>query len=96
MTNQYSGSVIIYNGSHHRQKHISSKSEFFKGELIVKAEYDRVVFTKPSLDYRGKSYKLARDNGGYYHMQIVSEIPNGTFEFDIEESNEDCRIIYLK
>lgn len=94
----FSGCITIYKGSRQREIKISSKSIFFKGELIIKIDENKIVFTKPSITYEGKKHTLSSNKYGYYNTTIVSELPicTGKFEFDIEESDEDCRVVYYK
>lgn len=91
-----SGSIFVYKHTSQRQRHIKSNSNFFKDELIIKIDDEKIIFRKPSIDYEGKRYKLTEDNAEYYHTAVVCEIPLGKFEFDLDESDEDCRVVYYR
>lgn len=79
-----------------RQRVITSKSDFFKGRTIFKVEKDKIIFKKPTIDYRGKSYKFCLHVDGFYHSTILCEIPLGKFYFDEDESNEDIIVAYFE
>jgi hypothetical protein len=92
-----SGSILINKEKKfERQRHISSNSNFFKGELIIKIELDKITFRKPTIDYEGKRYKISSHKNGTYHCSVVCELPLGKFEFDTDESNEDCVVVYCR
>lgn len=75
-------------------RHISTRSKWFDCEsIIIKDCFDFISITKPSLDYRGKSYSITKQNE-WYHFSINMEFPVGKFEIDLEDSNEDELIIY--
>ena len=90
------GSISVYKHTHERQMHISSKSDFFNEEVIIKIENDKIIFRKPSIGYNGKSRKFSRHKSGYYHTAIVCELPIGKYEFDEDESDEDCMVAYYR
>ena len=91
-----SGSILVNKRTSERQRQITSNSKFFNDELIIKIENDKIIFRKPSIDYEGKRYKLAKDKNGRYQTAVVCELPLGKFEFDVEESDEDCRVVYYR
>lgn len=92
---EISGYILVCeHNSSKRYRQIISKSEFFNDELIIKIEENKIIFRKPSIDYNGKRHKLSKDKGGFYHTSVTCELPLGKFVFDIEESNEDCRVVY--
>lgn len=92
-----SGSILVNRHTSERQKHIASNSNFFNDELIIKIENDKIIFRKPSIDYEGKRHRMSLDKKtGYYHTAVVCELPEGKFEFDADESDEDCRVVYYR
>lgn len=95
--NGVSGSFLrIYKHTHRRQKHLASNSNFFATDVKIAFDEYSIYFTKPTIDYRGKSYKAKKDKGGVYHTAIVDEdelIDFGEFEFDADESTEDCLVV---
>lgn len=77
------------------QRSITSKHPFFRGELIVKIDDEKITFTKPDLSYMGKTYKpFANKKTGFLNTAIMCDIPLGKYEFDKEESNEDKIVVY--
>ena len=92
----FSGSILVNRHTSERQRQITSNSNFFNDELIIKIENDKIIFRKPSIDYEGKRYKLSKDKKGSYHTAVVCELPEGKFEFDADESDEDCRVVYYR
>ena len=93
----FSGSVLICKvAKNPSYRGISSNCDFFNGEIIVKSDSDKMVFTKPDIDSLIKSHKTSKRVDGYYNFTIFSDSPLGKFQFDIEESDEDCRVVYFK
>jgi hypothetical protein len=92
-----SGSFLrIYKHTHRRQKHLASNSNFFATDVKIAFDEYSIYFTKPTIDCKGKTYKAKKDKGGVYHTAIVDEdeiINFGEFEFDADESNEDCLVV---
>ncbi len=91
-----------------RQNHffkISTKSEFLKTkEVSIKISYDHLIITKPTIDYRGRIYKVQSmkdrnknvpNNWRYITVTNDNLIP-GKFTIDEDESNEDQLIVYFK
>ena len=97
---QHEQVTISPRAARERERRITSNSPFFEGDIIVIISHDRVLFKKPTLDYNGKTYKFFKHfrNGkfdGWYYSGIVADIPCGGYVIDPEESNEDCKVIYL-
>ena len=86
------------NRPHLRQIH--SNSNFFtpNEEVIVKLFEDKIVFRKPSIDYNGKTHKPQRNGSGdkWINLFITGELPFGRFDFEPDESNIDCLVVYFK
>ena len=92
-----SGSISVTKHTGIHQVHISSKSNFFDGYLIIKDDGESLTFTKPTIDYNGKMYKPKfYKNTQTYITAIVSEMPLGKFDFDDEESTEDELVAYYR
>jgi len=92
-----SGSISVTKHTGINQVHISSKSNFFDGYLIIKDDGEKLTFRKPSIDYRGKIYKPKYyKNSKIFITAIVSEMPLGKFDFDVNESNEDELVVYYR
>jgi hypothetical protein len=93
--NAVSGSIVIARHTTERQRYIASNSNFLSGDMIIKIEGDRLIFRKPMIDYEGKTYKMSKNKKtGKYQTAIIGELPIGKFEFDADESDEDCRVVY--
>jgi len=92
-----SGSISVTKHTGINQVHISSKSNFFDGYLIIKDDGESLTFTKPTIDYNGKMYKPKfYKKAQNYITAIVSEMPLGKFDFDDEESTEDELVVYYR
>ncbi|HET8838061.1 MAG TPA: hypothetical protein VFM82_03615 [Flavobacteriaceae bacterium] len=89
-----SGSFLrIYEHTHRRQKHLASNSNFFADDVKIEVDDYCIYITRPSLDYRGKTFK-AHNRNGIYHTAIVDErLECGEFEFDADKSTEDCLVV---
>ncbi len=94
-------SINFSKSSYDTRRHISSKSKFFKLDeyIIVKVYDDKIVISKPTIDYGGKCIKVSSQRNGTDWLQFDitgHDLPLGKLEFDPEESNEDTAVIYLK
>ena len=79
-------------------KRITARSEFFKDDVIIKIENNKILFQKPTIDYRLKTHKFYRDKKGFYHTtkHNVQTLPIGKYYIEEEESNEDCLVFYFQ
>ena len=87
-----SGSILLHRISN-RAMCLKSKSKFFDNDLRVKVYEDKIILKVADLDDR-KTQKAKLQKNGWYELSIVAEKKNGKFDFDLEESDEDCRVIY--
>jgi stalled ribosome rescue protein Dom34 len=92
-----SGSIIVNRCVRINNRHITSKSNFFSEPMIIKIDNEKIIFKRASLGYNGKTneIKLSKKTG-HYHTTIACEIPIGKFEFDTDESDEDCKVVYYR
>lgn len=81
------------------QFRVTSKHPFFKNEyLITKITEDCLIFSIPTIDYRGKSYKThpCKNTKDFNACSITSEfMREGKFEIDEDDSDEDQLYIYF-
>lgn len=75
-------------------KRVVTANPFFEGELIVSKIADKLIFRKPTIDYRGKTVKAVKACN-LYTFRITADALNGDYELDREESTEDQKVIYL-
>lgn len=68
--------------------------DFFDSDVIVKVSDDKIVFSKPTLNFKGQTRIPTSMKNGKFKLNVVCEIPEGIYEFDKEESNDDCRVFY--
>jgi len=77
---------------------LSSKCDIFQNETLIVSTYDEYMLLKvPTLDYRGRTHKLASmpNSEVWKGFSITDQrIQTGVFEFD-EDSTEDEVIIYF-
>ena len=77
---------------------VNSSFDLFKSEIIVTASEEKITFQRASLDYRGKSHKYyQKDKHSQYYTGAIYNIDlkEGKFFIDLEESTEDCVVVYL-
>ena len=87
--------INICKGTRYTQRTIQVKSRFFSTRVIVKVNHNCIRFTKPTLDYIGKTHKPVATKGNWRTFQIVAELPIiKHLEFDVEESTEDELVVY--
>lgn len=78
------------------RKHIRTKSNFFSEPIIIKITDEKIIFTKPSIDYAGKTISPTCDKDGWFHFRINCELELKRLDFDVDESNEDCMVVYYR
>ena len=95
---EFSGTIHIFKGTRDTQRQIRTKSLFFapNKEIIVKVGENKVTFKKPWIDYNGKTYLPKSTSSGWVSFLVAAELPCGFFDFDLEESNIDQRVVYFK
>jgi len=89
----------VYIARHSRAGHfnLQSKEPFFSKEFCVKIHSDKIVFSRPGIDFNGKIHNpRLNKKTGYYITSVaaVYDLPIGVFDFDSEESNEDFIVVY--
>jgi hypothetical protein len=79
-------------------KHISTNIDFFNTEsVIIKVYDDKIVFRKPDISYRGKTFMIQKlkTSNNWYSFGITSDlIPLGKLYPSIEFSNEDELVFF--
>jgi hypothetical protein len=79
------------------RKHIRTKSNFFGEPIIIKITDEKIIFTKPTLDFKGKTISPNCDESGWFYFRIDCEyLEPKKFDFDLEESDIDCRVVYYR
>jgi hypothetical protein len=90
--------ISIYRGRDLLHRKICSKNKFFipDEDIIVKVDDEKILITRPSIDYRGRSHKPKLIASGWIIFSIVADIPLiSNLPINLEESNEDQLVIYL-
>jgi hypothetical protein len=95
-----SGSILIHNNTGQNQYMIGAKHPMFKNEYVkVNVSSDCLVFSVPTLDYKGKMYKTHINNKSidWRYFSVTNELLiTGKFEIDTEESTEDELVVYYR
>jgi len=93
-TRSVSGSINVCDGARYSQKNIHISTNWTNAEYYtIKDDGECLVITKCFLDVHKKAKKLNNSN----HLCIEhSEIQNGCYFFDDEESTEDEAVIYYR
>lgn len=94
-----SGSINIQKGNRLNQRQIQSNSSFFTAneDIIVRVDNERIYFSKPTIDYNGKTIKPKAIKSGWVNFHIVADLPiTKKLEFDGEESTEDELVVYYR
>lgn len=71
---------------------LATKNDFFKTEVITKVFDDRIEFTHPSLNYRGRTIRPTVSTDAWYRMEFFAPVAEGKYLIS-EDSNEDLLII---
>ena len=89
-----SGSITVYNGGRLSQKHIIISKDWANTEYYtIKDNGECLVFKKCYMDVPKNAYKL---RAGCQLSIEHSEIQNGKYVFDNEETNEDEAVVYYR
>ena len=88
------GSITVYNGGRSTQKHIAISKEWATEEYYtIKDDGECLIIKKCYMEVPKTAKKLC----GNKHISIEhSEIQNGEYVFDSDESNEDEVAIYYR
>jgi len=91
-----SGSIFIEKNNDKGQLKLVSNSNWFDSEyVIVSIDEDCIIINKPTLDYRGRMFKVM-NIGLNSVVKLSLELPMGKFEFDTDESTEDELVVYCR
>ena len=89
-----SGSIIVYDGIRLSQKHIKINKDWANTEYFtIKDDGECLVIKKCYMDIPKNAYKLRK---GCLLSIEHSEIQNGKYVFDNEESTEDEAVVYYR
>jgi hypothetical protein len=88
--------ISVYNLLRQNRHRIVSHSEWFEPgrDIIVRFDWDKIVFKYPTLDYRGKTHKITK---GQYNLRAieVTEVLPAMREAEFDEcSTDDCKVVY--
>ena len=72
-----------------------TQCELFKNPVVIKQYDNKLVFKRVDID-DNKTYKSYFEKSKYTLKLRAWTLPEGEFEFDEEESNEDVKVIYFK
>jgi hypothetical protein len=91
-------SITLHNFHKKGQRYLFSTScELFKHPVVIKVDKDKITFRKAGID-DNKTHNFKQPSGGHkqYRAVIVfNDLPQGEFEFDNDESNDDFKIAYF-
>ena len=87
--------ISMYEHSKPSQTVLYTDSEFFEGRVIITADHEKIVITKPTIDHKGKSYKCAyRSKTRRYTTTVTFPYQFEGLEYEEEESDEDKITLY--
>jgi hypothetical protein len=87
-----SDSITVSNGCQQTQKQIHSNSKWFTEEYYtLNDDGECLIISKCYMDIPKNAHKFKKNNA----FSLITEMPNGRFEFD-EESTEDELVIYYR
>lgn len=91
-------SITLHNFHKKGQRYLFSTScELFATPVVIKVDKDKITFKRAGIDDT-KTYNFKQPSGGHkqYRAVIVfNDLPQGEFEFDNDESNEDIKTAYF-
>jgi hypothetical protein len=93
-----SGYINVSASKYSNLRQITSNSNFFDGaeEFIIKETENSFTITLATICYQGKTYRKVPGRYGWIAFTCISNLPLGRYEFDQEESSEDCVVIYYQ
>ena len=91
-------SITLHNFHKRGQRYLFSTScELFATPVVIKVDKDKITFRKAGIDDT-KTYIFRQPSDGHLQYRAVivfNDLPEGEFEFDNNESNEDFKIAYF-
>ncbi len=90
--------IRVYQGQKEGYRLILSKSDFFTNtDKVISTVYnDKIVFTRPSIDFNGTTQSITAVKSGWSQFGLSADIPTGTFYFELMECNEDVKTCYFE
>lgn len=91
-------SITLHNFHKRGQRYLFTTScELFATPVVIKVDKDKITFKRAGIDdNKTHLFRQASDGHLQYRAVIVfNDLPEGEFEFDIDESNEDFKIAYF-
>ena len=91
--------ISVSKAFRNRFVYLTTKNPFFKDKelYIYNVEDNCIVFTRPTIDYNGKTIKPTatnKKNKSWVSFGIKADIPTGKYEID-EDSDEDTVYLYF-
>lgn len=90
--------VRLYPNSklHDRRFNVHIRNEWFSQEFVYKVYDDRVVFKRPTLEYKRTPTRARKIASSWVFFLTLNNAPNSkSFNIDEEDINEDRAILYL-
>lgn len=91
-------SITLHNFHKRGQRYLFSTScKLFESPITIKITKDKIIFKRAGLD-DNKTYSFKKLTDGHKQYRTVlsfNDLPEGEFEFDEDESNEDIKIAYF-
>lgn len=91
-------SITLHNFHKRGQRYLFSTScELFATPVVIKVDKDKITFKRAGID-DAKTYIFRQASDGHLQYRAVivfNDLPEGEFEFDTDESNDDIKIAYF-
>ncbi len=91
-----SGNINVTKATRVNHVNISTNITWFHdSQIIVRDDGEKLIFKKPTIAYKGRSYTTSPTQCGWVCFSIKSEIPTGHYQIS-DESDEDNLVLYYR
>lgn len=83
--------LTVYKAARWSQRTFFLKANLYepKEEAIIKITDNKIIFTRPALDYTGKTYTVSKLKDAFTFTVATAEVPVGTYYPNEDESDRD-------
>ena len=67
--------------------------EFFKEEFVMKVRWDRIEFTRPTVDTKSRIRRASKNNGGFKFTIAMDDDACGRYDINKEEDKLTVQLI---
>jgi len=76
-----------------RQFDLHTKDEFFKEEFVLKVKWDKLEFSRPTVDTKARIRRATRNNGSFKFTIVMDDDFCGRYDISKEEDKLTIQLL---